>query len=381
LRDRVVRSGSSGSQFQTIEVGGSHSSGTPFELQSLLVPRAMSQLSATPFPLQSLVKRTSQSPPAQISVPLHESASRQSASTAHVWHTSCSSLQNRAGHGGLPSTQTPVEQVSVPVQNSPSLHSAAVQHSDAHVSVASQHTGVGAEQRAPLPTQLPPEQVSPVVQALPSSQWALLFVWTQPHSGIQESSVQTLPSLQLRGLPATHVPPEQTSLTVQALPSLQGAVLLVKTHPVAGAQVSSVHGLLSLHTSAAPPTQTPAEQVSLVVQALPSLQGAVLLVKTHPVAGAQVSSVHGLLSLHTSAAPPTHTPAEQVSFVVQALPSLHGAVLLVKTHPVAGAQESSVQTLLSLQVIPVPAHTPAVHTSPLVQALPSSHTVPSATLV
>jgi hypothetical protein len=56
-------------------------------------------------------------------------------------------------------------------------------------------------------------------------------------------------------------------------------------------------------------------------------------------------------------------------------------VLLVKTHPVAGAQESSVQTLLSLQVIPVPAHTPAVHTSPLVQALPSSHTVPSATLV
>jgi hypothetical protein len=189
-----------------------------------------------------------------------------------------------------------------------------------------------------------------------------------------------LPSLQLRGLPATHVPPEQTSLTVQALPSLQGAVLLVKTHPVAGAQVSVVQGLLSLQVIPVP-AHTPAVHTSPEVQALPSLQGAVLLVCVHPVAGLHASSVHTFASSQFGAAPPTHTPAEQVSLVVQALPSLHGAVLLVKTHPVAGAQESSVQTLLSLQVIPVPAHTPAVHTSPLVQALPSSHTVPSATLV
>jgi hypothetical protein len=49
----------------------------------------------------------------------------------------------------------------------------------------------------------------------------------------------------------------------------------------------------------------------------------------------QVSSVHGLLSsqsafdwqAHTFG-PPTHSPAEQVSGPVQALPSLHGAVLL-----------------------------------------------------
>jgi hypothetical protein len=49
----------------------------------------------------------------------------------------------------------------------------------------------------------------------------------------------------------------------------------------------------------------------------------------------QVSSVHGLLSAQSAFAwqvhtfgPPTHAPAEQLSGPVQALPSLHCAVLL-----------------------------------------------------
>ena len=42
-----------------------------------------------------------------------------------------------------------------------------------------------------------------------------------------------------------------------------------------------------------------------------------------PVEGAQASTVQGLLSLQFGAPPPTHVPALQASFVVQALPSWH----------------------------------------------------------
>jgi hypothetical protein len=118
------------------------------------------------------------------------------------------------------------------------------------------------------------------------------------------------------------------SLPVQALPSSQEAVLFVYTHPVDGSQLSSVQGLLSLHTIAVP-AQAPPAQVSLAVQALPSSQDAVLFVYTHPVAGLHVSSVHGLLSLQTTGDPGLHTPPPHVSPKVQAFPSLHGFVLFV----------------------------------------------------
>ena len=45
-------------------------------------------------------------------------------------------------------------------------------------------------------------------------------VFTQPVAGLQLSAVQALASLQLMGEP-THVPDEQVSADVQALPSLQ----------------------------------------------------------------------------------------------------------------------------------------------------------------
>src|SRR3990172_8078421 len=234
------------------------------------------------------------------------------------------------------------------------------------------------------PRQAPAEQVSLVVQALPSSHTVPLAtaVNTHPVAGLQLSVVQALLSLQLDAAPPTQAPAEQVSLFVQALPSLHGAVLLVCTHPVAGLQESSVQTFASSQLVAAPPTQAPAAQVSLVVQALASLQAAVLLVYTQPVAGVQVSVVHTLLSLQVIAVPP-QTPAVHTSPLVQALPSSHTVplVTLVNTQPVVGAQVSVVHTLLSLQVIAVPPQTPAVHTSPLVQALPSLHTVPLATLV
>jgi hypothetical protein len=43
----------------------------------------------------------------------------------------------------------------------------------------------------------------------------------------------------------------------------------------------------------------------------------------------QVSSVHGLLSLHTTGVPGLQTPPPHVSPKVQAFPSVHGFVLFV----------------------------------------------------
>jgi hypothetical protein len=117
------------------------------------------------------------------------------------------------------------------------------------------------------------------------------------------------------------------SLVVHALPSLQLAVLAALAQPVAATQLSSVHGLPSLQFGAAPPTQTLAAHLSLVVHALPSSQLAVLAVLTQPVAATQLSSVHGLLSLQFGAGPPTQAPAPlHLSLVVQALLSLQLAV-------------------------------------------------------
>src|SRR6185369_5375031 len=120
------------------------------------------------------------------------------------------------------------------------------------------------------------------------------------------------------------------------------------THPLAGLQLSSVQPLPSLHTSAGPPWHEPPPHVSLVVHALPSSHATVLLSNTHPLAGLQLSSVQPLPSLHTSAGPPLQVPPPQVSVVVQALPSSHGDVLLSYTHPLDGLQLSSVQPLPSL---------------------------------
>src|SRR5947199_4267911 len=105
--------------------------------------------------------------------------------------------------------------------------------------------------------------------------------------------------------PPVQAPPLQVSLVVQALPSLQGSVLLPWRQPVVGSQLSSVQRLLSLQLSAGPPAQLPSLQVSLVVQALPSVQGAVLFVCTQPVDGLQVSSVQTLPSSQLGGAPPT----------------------------------------------------------------------------
>jgi hypothetical protein len=164
------------------------------------------------------------------------------------------------------------------------------------------------------------------------------------------------------------------SVCVHAFPSSQDAVLFVYTHPVDGLQLSVVQALLSSQTTAAPAWQMPPPQVSPVVQAFPSSQAIVLFVKTQPASSVQVSVVQGLLSLQIRPTPGWQVPPPQVSPVVHGLPSSHAFVLFVKTQPVAGLQLSVVQTLLSLQTTGVPGlQTPPPQTSPAVQALPSSH--------
>src|SRR4029453_4496645 len=81
------------------------------------------------------------------------------------------------------------------------------------------------------------------------------------------------------------------------------------------------------------PTQAPLLQTSLV-QATPSLQGAVLFVNTQPVVGLQVSLVQTLPSLQTGAGRALHDPFWHVSAPLQTFPSLHDVPFA--TNPFAG---------------------------------------------
>src|SRR5438445_3150813 len=120
------------------------------------------------------------------------------------------------------------------------------------------------------------------------------------------------------------------------------------------------------------PTHVPFEQMSAVVQKSPSSHGAVLGVRTHPVAGLQESSVQTFPSSQFRGGPPTHRPPAQVSAVVQVFPSSQGAVFGVFTQPLAGLQESSVHAFPSSQLRAAPTQHPPAQPSPAVQAFPSS---------
>ena len=162
-------------------------------------------------------------------------------------------------------------------------------------------------------THSPPAHVSFSVQTLPSEHSALLLLFLHPTLASQVSLVQVLPSLQFSAVPGWHAPAPHTSPLVQALLSVQARVLLLCTQPPAALQASVVHGLASSHLSAAPGWHAPFAHVSLTVQSLPSLQGALLCVNAQPLAGLQTSLVHGLPSLQVTVVPPTHVPPLQVS--------------------------------------------------------------------
>src|SRR5262249_18604895 len=158
----------------------------------------------------------------------------------------------------VPATQAPLEHVSFTVQALPSLHAAWL-FTCRQPSCASQRSSVHGFPSSQLtsgpPMHWPFRQKLVLVHALLSLQVSeLLLGCTQPMAGLQPSVVHELPSSQLMAGPAWHVPPPQASGAVHALPSSQGAVLTVWTQPVAGLQVSVVQMLPSSQLGAAPPT-------------------------------------------------------------------------------------------------------------------------------
>ncbi len=119
-----------------------------------------------------------------------------------------------------------------------------VAQSVAQVNAVSQPSQAALPQTGTVPLQVPAAQASPVVQVLPSLQFTALFACWQPIA-LHESVVHVLPSSQL--------------------------VVVVCTQVPVALQLSAVQTLLSSQ-SVAVPAQLPLAQMSLVVQALPSLQ-------------------------------------------------------------------------------------------------------------
>src|SRR5205823_3455241 len=97
---------------------------------------------------------------------------------------------------------------------------------------------------------------------------------TQPLAGLHESVVQTLSSLQATAVPPPHVPPEQTSLEVQALPSEQlapSAFAVCTQAPVVRSHAAVWHESTGAQGDAQqmPEMQLSLEQSPPLVQAAP----------------------------------------------------------------------------------------------------------------
>src|SRR5437763_12702234 len=120
-------------------------------------------------------------------------------------------------------------------------------------------------------------------------------------------------------------PAWQVSVWVQALPSLQAvpsACCGVEQVPLAGSQTPATwHWSSALQTTGLAPVQVPAWQVSVCVQAFPSLQAApsaLAGLEQVPLAGSQVPATwHWSRGVETTGFVPTQAPAWQVSLCVQ----------------------------------------------------------------
>lgn len=286
--------------------------------------------------------------------------------------------------GAGPPTHTPPEHASavvhalLSVQLTPSLPALWLHPVTAsHVSTVQ---GLPSSQLTPTPTQNLPEHASPDVHALPSSHDPVMAVWVQALL-LQASAVHALPSLQSSVPVLVQALLTQTSPVVHALLSLHAALLAVKTQLACWLeQLSSVHGLLSLHRCAVP-VQVPFTHRSLSVQKLLSLHEPLFIgVLLQPVVALHTSAVHGFWSAHAALLTvPTHALLLQVSLMVHATPSLQALVLAALMQPVALEQLSVVHTLLSSQLTVVPLQVwVASQASPLVHASPSLQPAPVA---
>src|SRR5207244_3270308 len=142
-------------------------------------------------------------------------------------------------------------------------------------------------------------------------------------------------AVQATGLLPVHTPLWQVSVWVQALPSLQALPLAFAGFehvPVVGAQVPAVwHWSEAVQATGLLPVHTPLWQLSVWVQALPSVQAVPLVLsgmEFGPVVGEQVPAVwHWSEAVQATGLLPVHTPLWQVSVWVQALPSLQALPL------------------------------------------------------
>jgi hypothetical protein len=246
----------------------------------------------------------------------------------------------------------------------------------------------------PDPVQMPAWQVSVVVHALPS-----LHAVPSVLAGFEQTPVAVLqvPALwhwssaaHVTGLAPVQAPDWHVSVVVQALPSSQEDPLLLagfEHAPVDGSHVPAAwHWSEARQATGLLPLQTPAWQVSVCVQAFPSLQGVPLLfagLEHAPVEESHVPATwHWSDAAHATGFDPVQMPAWQVSVCVQAFPSLHAVPFVLagfEQTPVAALQEPALWHWSSAAQVTgfPPVQTPAWQVSVCVQALPSLQGVPS----
>jgi hypothetical protein len=200
------------------------------------------------------------------------------------WHESVVQALLSLGSTELAPTQLPPLQASAWVQTSLSVQASpsgllGLLHKPVvvlHTPTSRQSFNAVQTTVAVVSTQAPSTQLFTPLQASASLLHEVplaTLVWLTPVTGWQASAVQGLPSSKATGVP-TQLPPEQISPVVQTVLSVQESVLFVYTVlPFAGLQVSSVQGLLSVvGVTGFAPTQAPLPlQLSVWVHASPSL--------------------------------------------------------------------------------------------------------------
>jgi hypothetical protein len=244
-----------------------------------------------------------------------------------------------------------------------------------------------------LPVHVPDSHVSVCVQAFPSLH-AVPFAF----AGFEHNPVDVLHAptswhwslaVHVTGLLPVHVPDSHVSVCVQAFPSLHVvpfAFAGFEHTPVDVLHVpTSWHWSLAVHVTGLLPVHVPDSQVSVCVQAFPSLHVAPFAFagfEHNPVDVLHVpTSWHWSLAVHVTGLLPVHVPDSQVSVCVQAFPSLH-----VVPFAFAGFEHNPVDVLhvptswhwsLAVHVTGLlPVHVPDWHVSVCVQAFPSLHVVP-----
>ena len=215
------------------------------------------------------------------------------------------------------------------------------------------------------PVQMPLWQVSFPLHTVPSAHEVPFEtgVFTQPSTALQVSVVQGFASLQLRGEPAVHVPPWQVSFPLHTVPSAHEVPFgTTEFWHTPALQMSVVHGLASLQSAGTLHGWQPA-----------------IGVWTQPLSALHESRVHALPSSQLRVVPAVQTPTWHVSAPLHTVPSAHDVPFgtAVWTHPRAASQLSVVQTLPSLQLSGVPAvHVPFWQVSLPLQTVPSAHELP-----